>query len=102
MESQRKLLIVKPFKPAGCDRRKALTPWNILKRRRPSFHFPVTIMVRTGNYGMMAIDSTHVKAHRSAAGAKGGPSDTPSAAHAVCAQRKPMRRRTTIAGLSRS
>ena len=45
----------------------------------------------TGTYGTMAIDSTHVKAHRSAAGAKGGPSDTPSAAHAVGARRKSMR-----------
>ena len=45
----------------------------------------------TGTYGTMAIDSTYVKAHRSAAGAKGGPSDTPSAAHAVGAQRKSMR-----------
>lgn len=34
----------------------------------------------TGNggvYGTAAIDSTHIKAHRSAAGGKGGPSSTP-------------------------
>jgi transposase len=30
-----------------------------------------------------AIDATYVKAHRSAAGAKGGPSTTPSAPHAA-------------------
>ena len=29
--------------------------------------------------GVAAVDSTHIKAHRSAAGAKGGPSRTPSA-----------------------
>ena len=34
----------------------------------------------TGMVGTMAIDSTHIKAHRSAAGAKGGPSTTRSAA----------------------
>ena len=31
----------------------------------------------TGSYGSMAIDATHIKVHRSAAGAKGGPSTTP-------------------------
>lgn len=44
----------------------------------------------TGTYDTMAIDSTHVKAHRSAAGAKGGPSDMPSANRAVGARRKSM------------
>ena len=34
----------------------------------------------TGIVGSMSVDSTYVKAHRSAAGAKGGPSTTPSAA----------------------
>jgi transposase len=34
----------------------------------------------TGMVGTMSIDSTHIKAHRSAAGAKGGPSVTRSAA----------------------
>jgi len=35
-----------------------------------------------------AIDSTYVKAHRSAAGAKGGPSQTPSASRAAAARAK--------------
>ncbi len=34
----------------------------------------------TGMYGSMSVDFTYIKAHRSAAGAKGGPSITPSAA----------------------
>jgi transposase len=33
-----------------------------------------------------AVDSTYVKAHRSAAGAKGGPSPTPSGPHAAAAR----------------
>ena len=33
-----------------------------------------------GIYGTVAIDSTHIKAHRSAAGGKGGPSARPSVA----------------------
>ena len=38
----------------------------------------------TGVYGgAAAIDSTHIKAHRSAAGGKGGPSPKPSAARAA-------------------
>jgi transposase len=37
----------------------------------------------TGRFGTMAVDSTHIKAHRSAAGAKGGLSATPSAARAA-------------------
>ncbi len=40
----------------------------------------------TGSSGIIAsaaMDSTHVKAHRSAAGAKGGPSSTPSADRAA-------------------
>ena len=32
----------------------------------------------SGVYGSVAIDSTHIKAHRSAAGGKGGPSGKPS------------------------
>ena len=44
----------------------------------------------TGMVGTMAIDSTHIKAHRSAAGAKGGLSDTPSAARAAGERRKSM------------
>ncbi len=42
----------------------------------------------TGMVGTMAIDATHIKAHRSAAGAKGGPSTTPSAARAAGARRR--------------
>ena len=34
----------------------------------------------TGMYGSASVDSTYIKAHRSAAGAKGGRSTTPSAA----------------------
>src|SRR5256714_9727583 len=37
----------------------------------------------TGMYGSAALDSTYVKAHPSAAGAKRGPSKTPSAATAA-------------------
>lgn len=38
----------------------------------------------TGNCsGVVAVDSTHIKAHRSAAGAKGGLSRTPSAGRGV-------------------
>jgi transposase len=45
----------------------------------------------TGMYGTMAVDSTHVKVHRSAAGAKGGSSRTPSGARAAAAPRRSMR-----------
>jgi transposase len=41
-----------------------------------------TLTGSTGVIGTMAVDSTHIKAHRSAAGAKGGPSRTPSGARA--------------------
>src|SRR5215510_5649724 len=37
----------------------------------------------SGIYGTVAIDSTHIKVHRSAAGARGGPSTKPSAARAA-------------------
>ena len=37
----------------------------------------------TGMMGTVAVDSTHIKAHRSAAGAKGGPSVMPSGARAA-------------------
>ena len=37
----------------------------------------------TGMYGSMSVDSSYVKAHRSAAGAKGGPSTMQSAARAA-------------------
>jgi transposase len=45
----------------------------------------------TGMYGAAAIDSTYIKAHRSAAGAKGGPSTTRSGAHAADKQPKSTR-----------
>jgi transposase len=44
----------------------------------------------TGMVGTVAVDSTHIKAHRSAAGAKGGPSTMRSGAHAAGARRKSM------------
>ena len=37
----------------------------------------------TGMYGSISVDSSYVKAHRSAAGAKGGPSTMQSAARAA-------------------
>jgi transposase len=45
----------------------------------------------TGRIGTMSIDSTHIKAHRSAAGAKGGTSATRSAARAAGAPPKSTR-----------
>jgi transposase len=45
----------------------------------------------TGRIGTMSIDSTHIKAHRSAAGAKGGTSSTRLAAHAAGAPQKSTR-----------
>ena len=48
----------------------------------------------TGNSGVISstsMDSTHVKAHRSAAGAKGGPSTMPSADHAADGRLRFMR-----------
>ena len=45
----------------------------------------------TGTRGVIStasIDSSHVKAHRSAAGGKGGPSTKRSVAHAVVARRR--------------
>lgn len=44
----------------------------------------------TGIIGSVAIDSSHIKAHRSAAGGKGGPSAKPSAVRAVGGRRKSM------------
>jgi transposase len=44
----------------------------------------------TGIIGTVAIDSSHIKAHRSAAGGKGGPSRKPSVARAVGGRRKSM------------
>jgi transposase len=42
----------------------------------------------TGVTGTVAIDGTHIKAHRCAAGGKGGPSRKPSAAPAADARRR--------------
>lgn len=42
----------------------------------------------TGIIATVAIDSTHIKAHRSAAGGKGGPSNRRSAARAVGGRQK--------------
>ena len=50
-----------------------------------------TLTGSTGMVGTMAIDSTHIKAHRSAAGAKGGRSVTRSAARAAGGRQKFMR-----------
>jgi transposase len=44
----------------------------------------------TGIIGTVAIDSSHIKAHRSAAGGKGGPSRKPLAAPAAGGRRKSM------------
>jgi transposase len=44
-----------------------------------------------GQIGTMSIDSTHIKAHRSAAGAKGGTSNRRSAARAAGAPQKSTR-----------
>lgn len=45
----------------------------------------------TGRIGTMSIDSTHIKAHRSAAGAKGGTSSRRSVARVADARPKSMR-----------
>jgi transposase len=42
-------------------------------------------------FGTASIDSSHVKAHRSAGGGKGGPSKKPSAARAVAARQRSTR-----------
>jgi transposase len=44
----------------------------------------------TGIIGTVAVDSSYIKAHRSAAGGKGGRSTKPSGAHAVGAPPKSM------------
>lgn len=46
----------------------------------------------------LMIDATHVKAHRSAAGGKGGPTSRPSAARAADARRKSTPPSTSAAG----
>jgi transposase len=45
----------------------------------------------TGVVGAMAVDSTHIKVHRSAAGAKGGLSRMPSAARAAAGRPRSTR-----------
>ena len=52
----------------------------------------------TGITGTVAIDSTYIKAHRSAAGAKGGPSPRPSATRAAGALPRSTPSRTPKAG----
>ncbi len=49
-----------------------------------------------------SMDATYVKAHRSAAGAKGGPSPKPSAPRAVAVRPSSMRSSTNAAGPARS
>jgi transposase len=44
-----------------------------------------TLTGHSGIWGTVAIDATHIKAHRSAAGAKGGPSSKGSASRAAAA-----------------
>jgi transposase len=50
-----------------------------------------TVTGRTGIIGTAAIDSSHVKAHRSAAGGKGGPTRKPLGAHAAAARPRSTR-----------
>jgi transposase len=52
----------------------------------------------TGITGMVAIDSTHIKAHRSAAGAKGGPTPKPSVIPGAGAPPRSTLSRTPKAG----
>jgi transposase len=52
----------------------------------------------SGIYGLAAIDSTHVKAHRSAAGGKGGPSSKRSARPGAAARASSTRSPTPRAG----
>ena len=52
----------------------------------------------SGIYGLAAIDSTHIKAHRSAAGGKGGPSSKRSANPGADAPASSTRSRTRMAG----
>ena len=46
---------------------------------------------KTGLIGPASIDSSHIKAHRSAAGGKGGPSTKPSGDRAAAGPRRSMR-----------
>ena len=54
----------------------------------------------TGMYGSISVDSTYIKAHRSAAGAKGGPSTMQSAARG--AGRPPKSTRSSTRKADRS
>jgi len=56
----------------------------------------------SGIYGLAAIDSTHIKAHRSASGGKGGPSNKLSANRAAGARASSMPSQTTRAGRTSS
>jgi transposase len=56
-----------------------------------------TLTGRSPVFGTIAIDATHIKAHRSAAGAKGGPSARPSATLAADAPANSTRRPTSKA-----
>jgi hypothetical protein len=65
--------------------RRRLTRWS---RQGLWFEMFEALTGSTGIIGTVAIDSSHIKAHRSAAGGKGGPSAKPSAARAAAARRK--------------
>jgi len=52
----------------------------------------------SGIHGLAAIDSTHIKAHRSAAGGKGGPSSKGSARRVAGGRASSTRSRTGKAG----
>jgi transposase len=51
--------------------------------------------------GQVALDSSHVKAHRCASGGKGGPNFRPSGSRKAAATAKSMRSSTRISGLGR-
>jgi len=50
-----------------------------------------------GPPGTLMLDTTHIKAHRAAAGGKGGRSNRPSGGHAVGGPRKSMQRSMSLA-----
>jgi transposase len=56
----------------------------------------------SGIYGLAAIDSTHIKAHRSASGGKGGPSGKRSANRAAAGRASSTRSRTAKGGRASS
>ena len=57
----------------------------------PPDYGPYALTGSTGAVGTMSVYSTHIKAHRSAGGAKGGPSAPRSAARAAGARPKSTR-----------